>query len=251
MRREMVQVLTQGTMVDTGMLNSSPDAAYVCCVVDGGEEKDGGGWIGLCAADCGTGRFLVGAWRDDDGASCLRTALAEIRPVEILTPPSGLAARVKMATDEMCARANHRTFRTTSATEAIQDAEAEGYFKAFKNGFPDAIKELRDTACDPMRECGLSAWGTVVAYLRAALVDADLVPQGRIESLHTTDAGDARECLARWAHASHVAMDAAALSGLEVLENTTGGSAERSWRRSIGARAGQVGVCFDDGSVDR
>ena len=224
-RREMVQVLTQGTMVDTGMLNSSPDAAYVCCVVDGGEEKDGGGWIGLCAADCGTGRFLVGAWRDDDGASCLRTALAEIRPVEILTPPSGLAARVKMATDEMCARANHRTFRTTSATEAIQDAEAEGYFKAFKNGFPDAIKELRDTACDPMRECGLSAWGTVVAYLRAALVDADLVPQGRIESLHTTDAGDARECLARWAHASHVAMDAAALSGLEVLENTTGGSA--------------------------
>lgn len=224
-RREMVQVLTQGTMVDTGMLNSSPDAAYVCCVVDGGEEEDGGGWIGLCAADCGTGRFLVGAWRDDDGASCLRTALAEIRPVEILTPPSGLAARVKMATDEMCARANHRTFRTTSATEAIQDAEAEGYFKAFKNGFPDAIKELRDTACDPMRECGLSAWGTVVAYLRAALVDADLVPQGRIESLHTTDAGDARECLARWAHASHVAMDAAALSGLEVLENTTGGSA--------------------------
>ena len=150
-RREMVQVLTQGTMVDTGMLNSSPDAAYVCCVVDGGEEKDGGGWIGLCAADCGTGRFLVGAWRDDDGASCLRTALAEIRPVEILTPPSGLAARVKMATDVMCARANHRTFRTTSATEAIQDAEAEGYFKAFKNGFPDAIKELRDTACDPMR----------------------------------------------------------------------------------------------------
>ena len=224
-RREMVQVLTQGTMVDTGMLNSSPDAAYVCCVIDGGEEEDGGGWIGLCAADCGTGRFLVGAWRDDDGASCLRTALAELRPVEILTPPSGLAARVKMATDEICARANHRAFRTTSATEAIQDAEAEGYFKSFKNGFPDAIKELRDTACDPMRECGLSAWGTVVAYLRAALVDADLVPQGRIEALHTTEAGDARERLARWAHASHVAMDAAALSGLEVLENTTGGTA--------------------------
>jgi len=224
-RREMVQVLTQGTMVDTGMLNSSPDAAYVCCVIDGGEEEDGGGWIGLCAADCGTGRFLVGAWRDDDSASCLRTALAELRPVEILTPPSGLAARVKMATDEICARANHRAFRTTSATEAIQDTEAEGYFKSFKNGFPDAIKELRDTACDPMRECGLSAWGTVVAYLRAALVDADLVPQGRIEALHTTEAGDARERLARWAHASHVAMDAAALSGLEVLENTTGGTA--------------------------
>ena len=223
-RREMVQVLTKGTMVDTGMLNSSPDAAYVCSVIDGGVEEDGDGWIGLCAADCGTGRFLVGAWRDDEGSSCLRTALAELRPVEILVPPSGLSARTNAAILEMCPNAQHRTFKTTSAEDAIQDAETEGYFKKLKGGFPAAIKDLRDTACKPARECGISAWGTVVAYLRAALIDADLVPQGRVESLHTTEA-DSRAQLARWAHASHVAMDAAALSGLEILENTAGGSA--------------------------
>ena len=244
-------MLTQGTMVDTGMLNSSPDAAYVCCVVDGGEEKDGGGWIGLCAADCGTGRFLVGAWRDDDGASCLRTALAEIRPVEILTPPSGLAARVKMATDEMWRRANHRR------------SERRRRRRRFKTLRPRATSKRSRTAsrtpsksCATRRAIQCASADSAVGHCRrgtragAALVDADLVPQGRIESLHTTDAG-ARECLARWAHASHVAMDAAALSGLEVLENTTGAPLGRSWRRSIGARAGQVGVCFDDGSVDR
>ena len=181
-RREMVQVLTKGTMVDTGMLNSSPDAAYVCSVIDGGVEEDGDGWIGLCAADCGTGRFLVGAWRDDEGSSCLRTALAELRPVEILVPPSGLSARTNAAVLELCPSAQHRTFKTTSAADAIHDAETEGYFKNLKGGFPAAIKDLRDTACDPARECGISAWGTVVAYLRAALIDADLVPQGRVES---------------------------------------------------------------------
>ena len=223
-RREMVQVLTKGTMVDTGMLNSSPDAAFVCSIIDGCEEEDGEGWVGLCAADCGTGRFLVGAWRDDEGASCLRTALAELRPVEILVPPTGLSARAKMAVLDMCSHAQQRTFKSTSANEALEDAEAEGYFKTLKTGLPEAIKEMRDTACHPARECGIGAWGTVVAYLRAALIDADLVPQGRVESLHTTDAG-AREHLARWAHSTHVAMDAAALSGLEVLENTAGGSA--------------------------
>jgi len=225
-RREMVQVLTKGTMVDMGMLNSSPDAAFVCAIIDGGLDDggDGGGWIGLCAADCGTGRFLVGAWRDDEGAGCLRTALAELRPVEILVPHAGLSARTKMAALDMCPSAQHRTFKSTTATDAIQDADCEGYFKNIKGGYPPAIKELRDTACDPERECGLGAWGTVVAYLRAALIDADVVPQGRVEALHTTGV-DSREQLARWAHASHVAMDAAALSGLEVLENTAGGTA--------------------------
>ena len=222
----MGQVLTKGTMVDMGMLNSSPDAAFVYAIIDGGLDDggDGGGWIGLCAADCGTGRFLVGAWRDDEGAGCLRTALAELRPVEILVPHAGLSARTKMAALDMCPSAQHRTFKSTTATDAIQDADCEGYFKNIKGGYPPAIKELRDTACDPERECGLGAWGTVVAYLRAALIDADVVPQGRVEALHTTGV-DSREQLARWAHASHVAMDAAALSGLEVLENTAGGTA--------------------------
>lgn len=221
-RREMVQVLTKGTMVDTGMLNSCPDAAFVCSIVDEGEEE--GAWMGICAADCGTGRFLVGSWCDDEGANCLRTALAELRPVEILIPPQGLSARARMAVLDMCPSAQLRNFKVTSASDALQDIEVEGYFKTFKGGLPQAIKDLRDSDCAPEREHGLSAWGTIVAYLRAALIDSDLVPQGRVESLHTTRV-DAKDQLARWAHATHVAMDAAALSGLEVLENTAGGTA--------------------------
>ena len=225
-RREMVQVLTKGTMIDMSMLDSSPDAAFVCAVIDGGVDDgdDGGGWIGLCAADCGTGRFLVGAWRDDEGAGCLRTALAELRPVEILVPHAGLSPRTKAAVLDTCPSAQHRAFKSTTAADALHDADVEGYFKNMKSGYPAAIKQLRDTACDPARECGLGAWGTVVAYLRAALIDADLVPQGRVEALRFTDVGS-REHLARWAHSTHVAMDAAALSGLEVLENTAGGTA--------------------------
>jgi DNA mismatch repair protein MSH6 len=92
--REKVAVLTRGTLVDPEMCEASPDAAYCVATFDGGAVATGEGaederWVGVCAADCATGRFLLGAWLDDAHLSGLRTALATLRPAEVVTTPGG------------------------------------------------------------------------------------------------------------------------------------------------------------------
>lgn len=84
-------MLIKGTMVDIGMLNFLLDVVFVCFIIDGCEEEDGEGWVGLCVVDCGMGCFFVGVWCDDEGVSCLRIVFAELRLVEILVLFIGLS----------------------------------------------------------------------------------------------------------------------------------------------------------------
>ena len=61
--REMVAVLTQGTLIDPEMLRSHADASYVLSIAEQpAEELSGQPRIGVCAVDCATGQILVGSW---------------------------------------------------------------------------------------------------------------------------------------------------------------------------------------------
>lgn len=61
--REMVAVLSQGTLTDPEMLRSSPDAAYVLALTELPSDTPGGRLqIGAAAADCATGHILLGSW---------------------------------------------------------------------------------------------------------------------------------------------------------------------------------------------
>jgi DNA mismatch repair protein MSH6 len=69
--REMVAVLTRGTMSDMEMLASHPDASYLLAITEApAEAADGGAAdgerptaaIGVCAVDVATGQMLLGQW---------------------------------------------------------------------------------------------------------------------------------------------------------------------------------------------
>ena len=105
-RREKVAVLTLGTLVDDAMCEKSPEANFVLSIVENSEEpgevlsgadREKRRVVGVCAADCASGRFLVGAWRDDDARSGLRAALVALAPVEIVAPAEGLSAPLASA----------------------------------------------------------------------------------------------------------------------------------------------------------
>ena len=71
--RELVAVLTRGTLTDAEMLQSTPDAAYLLAITEGPPPPAGGARdsdsidaepvvIGVCAVDAATGHMLLGQW---------------------------------------------------------------------------------------------------------------------------------------------------------------------------------------------
>lgn len=62
--REMVAVLTKGTLTDPEMLQSHSDASYIVALQEEptAEQHQDQPFIGLCAVDCATGQMLVGSW---------------------------------------------------------------------------------------------------------------------------------------------------------------------------------------------
>ena len=241
--REKVAVLTRGTLVDTAMCEASPDAAFCVAIVEGAECATEGSdegadarWIGVAAADCAAGRFLVGAWLDDASAGGLRTALAALRPVEIVATPGGLPPRIVAAARDAAPNAVARAVRGEGVDEtAFGSADAAlaalrdgGYFPQASGAtaaatcggmkLPDALAALA-SAPGPERDAGLGAFAALTAYLKDCMLDGDLLPLGRVEALPGPDAAGS------WAHGGFVALDAAALAGLEVLEDSGGGAA--------------------------
>ncbi len=73
--RELVAVLTRGTLTDAEMLQSTPDAAYLLAITEGPPPPPSAGGprapdsvdaepvvIGVCAVDAATGHMLLGQW---------------------------------------------------------------------------------------------------------------------------------------------------------------------------------------------
>ena len=106
--RDVVSVLTIGTLTDPEMLSSSPDAANVLVLVefsppkndenaaaagnnindadDNDDDATATTILGACCFDAATGRVSVGGWADSASRPRLRALLAELRPVEVVVP---------------------------------------------------------------------------------------------------------------------------------------------------------------------
>jgi DNA mismatch repair protein MSH6 len=225
--REKVAVLTRGTLVDTGMTDASPDAAFCVAIFEpenaAADSSDPNvRWMGVCAADCATGRFLVGAWPDDTFAGGLRGALAALRPVEIVSPPGGVSDRVTPALRDATPDATVRSLSADAAKslhpdDVIERLHAGGYFE--KGKLPDALEAFQNSPNDGEKAAALGAFGVMAGYLSDAMIDRDLIPLGRVEAL------PGPEATTGWTHGGFMALDAAALTGLEVLEGSDGGAA--------------------------
>ena len=217
--------------------------------------------IGFCAADAATGRFLLGSWVDDAARTQLRGALAELRPVEVVLPrqhsgdgSSGGAQSTTLpsvtsptVTALRCCPAPpvERMLPAPSkfwdAAKTCEELQKGAYFDTPSSGagaftsWPPLLARLAATGgCgyDGLSAAALAALGGMVSHLRDSLLDKDLLPLGRF-AVMTCPGGDAADqpgsvggtttTAAKWAAADFMALDAAALDGLEILENSADG----------------------------
>ena len=236
-RREKVAVLTLGTLVDDAMCEKSPEANFVLSIVENSEEpgevlsgadREKRRVVGVCAADCASGRFLVGAWRDDDARSGLRAALVALAPVEIVAPAEGLSAPLASAARDCAPSAATRRLARgdagafASAEGALQRLRAGKYFwREGSDRLPDALAAFATHERADVRDAALGAFGAMTCFLADCMLDGDVLPLGRVEVLEapSVSAGGAAATARKSDHPGErfVALDAAALEGLEVL----------------------------------
>ena len=187
-------------------------------------------WIGVAAADCATGRFLVGAWLDDASTGGLRTALAALRPVEIVATPGGLPPRIVAAARDAAPNAVARAVRRegvdenafVSADAALAALRDGGYFPHVSGGAAATCGMKSQTHSRRWRPRPVpsatpgSAFAAMTAYLKDCMLDGDLLPLGRVEALPDRTPGGRRraDCPRR-----------RRLAGLEGHEDTGGGAA--------------------------
>lgn len=86
-RREVVRVITPGTVIDEGLVGSS-GARYLMAVTSTARPA----LIGLAFLDITTGEFIVTTGPGDQGVAALTSELARYRPYECLMPESLQAA---------------------------------------------------------------------------------------------------------------------------------------------------------------
>jgi DNA mismatch repair protein MutS len=80
-KREVVRVITPGTVIDPAMLPSSA-AAYLMAIAPG---TKGGDW-GMALLDISTGEFFVSTLPSEDIAENIRSEIARYRPAECIVP---------------------------------------------------------------------------------------------------------------------------------------------------------------------
>ncbi|NYT07073.1 MAG: DNA mismatch repair protein MutS [Methanomicrobiales archaeon] len=81
-KREVVRVITPGTVIDEGMF-TSPEACYLMAIAADEESPD----LGLAFLDVSTGQFLATSCSRDRGTGDLLSEIRRYQPAECLLPP--------------------------------------------------------------------------------------------------------------------------------------------------------------------
>jgi DNA mismatch repair protein MutS len=77
--REVVRVITPGTVVEAGLLPGDRNNYLVSVILDGND-------LGIAIADISTGEFSVGQFQTEDKLTALRQELFRLSPAELLVP---------------------------------------------------------------------------------------------------------------------------------------------------------------------
>ncbi|SDC38935.1 DNA mismatch repair protein MutS [Natrinema hispanicum] len=188
--REIVRVVTPGTLLET----SDADAQYLAAVVDGngasGSSGSGDGY-GLAFADVTTGRFLVAEADDADDAL---TELYRFDPVEVLPGPD------VRTDDDLLGRVRERSDATLTLHETEAFAPKRAAHQVREQFGTETVDRL---AVD---EPAIAAAGAVLAYV-ADTGAGVLASMTRIQAHHGDD---------------HVTLDATTQRNLELTETMQG-----------------------------
>ncbi|MGM0388275.1 MAG: DNA mismatch repair protein MutS [Natrinema limicola] len=188
--REIVRVVTPGTLLET----SDADAQYLAAVVDGsgasGSSRSGDGY-GLAFADVTTGRFLVAEADDADDAL---TELYRFDPVEVLPGPD------VRTDDDLLGRVRERSDATLTLHETEAFAPKRAAHQVREQFGTETVDRL--AVDDP----AIAAAGAILAYV-ADTGAGVLASMTRIQAHHGDD---------------HVTLDATTQRNLELTETMQG-----------------------------
>jgi DNA mismatch repair protein MutS len=137
-KREVVRVLTPGTVGDPALVDSK-ESCYLAGLFPGNGKTEGG-W-GIAWVDMSTGEFCASEIGGEGGASFLADELERLRPRELLIPEGvSLPTLAAVRIDELGARLETRsgaTSRVSSAVRALSEQfEDDDILEARANDHP-------------------------------------------------------------------------------------------------------------------
>ena len=198
-RREVVRVVSPGTLTDTGYLDSH-EAAFLVAIApaDEGQGSPATPAYGVATADLSTGEFRVTQHAGADAPAAVADELAALRPRELLLPSGNGAAPSLPGLDRgvRITGAAPWTFELDHATRAL----TEQLGTASLDGFGLAADQHAPA---------IRAAGALVRYLR----DTQKADLAHVASLEFRPEAD------------YLLLDAATFEHLEILEGAEGGRA--------------------------
>ncbi len=189
-KREIVRVITPGTVIDSSMLSSTA-ATYLMALCPDAKEKE---W-GLALLDISTGEFFVARVEHDAGLQNILSEIARYRPAECIVPQgSGPELRQHLADRGVVVT----PFRNEAFAEPAARHLLTGHFR---------VSSLAGYGCD---DCppALGAAGAALAYAQ----ETQFSPLTHISSLSMRTSSQS------------MMLDAITLRNLEIKESIRGGS---------------------------
>ncbi|USP82318.1 hypothetical protein yc1106_09592 [Curvularia clavata] len=213
-RRELATVLTSGTLVDTGMLQSEM-STYCMAIKE--IDRDNLPAFGVAFVDTATAQFQLCEFTDDIDMTKFETLIAQMRPGELLLEKSSVSAKALRIL-------KNNTGPTTiwnwlkldkefwPADITIRELEASKYFESSTEdnieAWPPVLREARE------KELVMSALGALVQYLRTLMIERDLITLGNFQWYDPIR------------KATSLVLDGQSLINLEIFANTFDGATE-------------------------
>jgi DNA mismatch repair protein MSH6 len=213
-RRELAAVLTAGTLVDTGMLQS--DMSTYCMAIKE-IDRDNLPAFGVAFVDSATAQFQLCEFTDDIDMTKFETLIAQMRPGELLIEKSCISAKALRILKNNTAPNTIWNFLKPSkefwpADIAIREVEANNYFESATEdnieAWPPVLREARE------QELVMSAFGALLQYLRTLKIERDLITCGNFQWYDPIR------------KATTLVLDGQSLINLEIFANSFDGSAE-------------------------
>jgi DNA mismatch repair protein MutS len=223
--REIVRIITPGTIIDAGMLPAAQNNYLVAVLAEGGR-------IGLAYADLSTGEFACAEFAGDRAAAQVQGELARLEAAEVLTPDD--AALRLDGLDPASARLEHDLeFMTKDERELLLPGEriarrverenAARWAHGHVTGWPAwrwELRTARDVLLHQLRVQSLAGFGVADKPLATRAAGA------LIQYVHETQNGAAGQIITLRAYTigGHMFLDPQTRRNLELLEGSGGRS---------------------------
>ncbi|KAI4692160.1 uncharacterized protein J4E84_003128 [Alternaria hordeiaustralica] len=213
-RRELATVLTSGTLVDTGMLQSEM-STYCMAIKE--IDRDNLPAFGIAFVDTATAQFQLCEFTDDVDMTKFETLIAQMRPGELLLEKSCVSAKALRILKNNTPPTTIWNYLKPNkefwpADITIREIEANNYFESPTEdnieAWPPVLREARE------QELIMSSFGALLQYLRTLMIERDLVTLGNFQWYDPIR------------KATSLVLDGQSLINLEIFANTFDGSTE-------------------------